>query len=208
MSNTKQSMNLPPFLTRFTQAGLGTNPSNKQSWDEVLHDGQSVLIREISQQDTELERRFIERLSPTSRRFRFLGTLLSPSDNLLRQLVTLDPARDVALIALIGEGAQQSEIGVARLSAEGDDTCEFAVTVSDEWQHKGLGTLLMQHLINSAVERGIKSMRSIDAADNEHMRDFAAHLGFKRTPDPDDGTRVVHSLDLPAMGEQEAVTPA
>ena len=204
MSNTKQSINSPPF----TRPGLGTSPSNEHSWDEVLHDGQSVLIREIRKQDTELERRFIERLSPTSRRFRFLGTLLSPSDNLLRQLVTLDPARDVALIALIGEGAQQSEIGVARLSAEGDDTCEFAVTVSDEWQHKGLGTLLMQHLINSAVERGIKSMRSIDAADNEHMRDFAAHLGFKRTPDPDDGTRVVHSLDLPAMGEQEAVTPA
>ncbi|MGB4859799.1 MAG: GNAT family N-acetyltransferase [Dokdonella sp.] len=195
-------MSSPPFLTHFTQAGLGTNPSNEHSWTEVLHDGQSVLIREIRKQDTELERRFIERLSPTSRRFRFLGTLISPSDDLLRQLVAVDPTRDVALIALIGEGAEQTEVGVARLSAEGDETCEFAVTVSDDWQHKGLGTLLMQHLINSAVERGIKSMHSFDAADNEHMREFAAHLGFKRTPDPDDATLVVHSLDLPAMSDQ------
>lgn len=202
MSNATHSVNTPPFVTDFTQGGLGANPSNDHSWHEVLHGGQSVLIREIREQDVELERRFIERLSPTSRRFRFLGTLVSPSDELLHQLVTLDPARDVALIALIGEGAEQTEIGVARLSAEGDETCEFAVTVSDEWQHKGLGTLLMQHLINSAVERGIRSMHSFDAADNEPMREFAAHLGFKRTPDPDDGTRVVHSLDLPAMSEQ------
>lgn len=185
-----------PLPTHSPRAGLGANPSTEQSWDEVLHDGQSVLIREIREQDIELERRFIERLSPESRRFRFLGTLVSPSDNLLRQLVVLDPARDVALIALISDGKEQVEIGVARLSTEGDDTCEFAVTVSDEWQNKGLGTLLMQHLISSAIERGIKSMHSTDAADNEHMREFASRLGFKRAPDPDDSTRVLHSLDL------------
>lgn len=186
------------FPNPFTGAGLGEKPAKEHSWDALLFDGQSVLIREIRKQDLELERRFIERLSPTSRRFRFLGTLVSPSDNLLRQLVVLDPARDVALIALISEGGEQSEIGVARLSEDGDDTCEFAVTVSDEWQHKGLGTLLMQHLIYLAMDRGIKSIHSTDAEDNEPMREFAAHLGFKRTPDPDDATLVVHSLDLSA----------
>lgn len=206
MSSENQSMNSPPSLTHLTQPGLGA--SNKQSWHEVLRGGQSVLIREIREQDIELERRFIERLSPTSRRFRFLGTLVSPSDDLLRQLVVLDPAREVALIALIGEGTEETEIGVARLSAEGDGTCEFAVTVSDEWQQMGLGTLLMQHLINSAVERGIKSIHSVDAADNEHMRELAAHLGFKRAPDPDDATCVVHSLDLPMMSDQRVVTSA
>lgn len=190
-----------PFPPLSTRAGAYT--SNEHRWNAVLHDGQSVLIREIRKRDVELERRFIERLSPTSRRFRFLGTLLSPSDNLLRQLVTLDPARDVALIALIGEGDEQTEIGVARLSTEGDHSCEFAVTVSDEWQNKGLGTLLMQHLIDSAIERGIKSMHSTDAADNEPMREFAAHLGFKRSPDPDDATCVVHSLDLSATSGQK-----
>jgi N-acetylglutamate synthase-like GNAT family acetyltransferase len=177
---------------------LAANLPNERHWDAVLYDGQSVLIRQIRPQDLELERRFIEGLSPTSRRFRFLGTFLSPSDKLLRQLVVLDPKRDLALVALINDGDESREIGVARLSTESDDTCEFAVTVGDEWQHKGLGTLLMQHLICSANERGINSMHSIDAADNESMREFAAHLGFKRTVDPDDATRVVHSLDLSA----------
>ena len=172
-------INSAPLPTPSSQAGLRQRCNEgAAAGTRSCYDGQSVLIREIRKQDAELERRFIERLSPTSRRFRFLGTLVSPSDRLLRQLVVLDPARDLALIALISEGAEQSEIGVARLSIEADDTCEFAVTVADEWQHKGLGTLLMQHLISSAIERGIKSMHSIDAADNEPMREFAAHLGF------------------------------
>jgi GNAT superfamily N-acetyltransferase len=197
-----------PFPPASMQAERDAIMKDEKHWDAVLYNGLSVLIRPIREQDIELERRFIERLSPTSRRFRFLGTLVSPSDNLLRQLVVLDPSRDLALIAVINDGAEQSEIGVARLSTEADDTCEFAVTVSDEWQHKGLGTLLMQHLICSASERGIKSMHSIDAADNEPMREFAAHLGFQRTPDPDDATRVVHSLDLSARRVRKVEIPA
>lgn len=192
-----------PIPTRLMRVGQSEISSDEKSWDAVLYDGQSVLIRNIRKDDIELERRFIEQLSPTSRRFRFLGTLVSPSDNLLRQLVVLDPARNVALIALVGEGRNQSEIGVARLSVEADDTCEFAVTVSDEWQNKGLGTLLMQHLICSAIERGIKSMHSIDAINNEPMREFAAHLGFKRAPVPDDATLVIHSLDLSATAARK-----
>lgn len=191
-----------PIPTRLIGVGNSKISSDEKSWDGILCDGQSVLIRNIRADDMERERRFIERLSPSSRRFRFLGTLVSPSDNLLRQLVVLNPAQNVALIALIGDGSNQLEIGVARLSMEADDTCEFAVTVSDEWQNRGLGTLLMQHLICSAIERGIKSMHSIDAVDNEPMREFAAHLGFKRDADPDDATRVIHSLDLSAESAQ------
>ena len=205
MSFTQEtgSVALPACSTR---AQPSANPPKEQSWDAVLYDGQPVQIREIRNDDVELERRFIERLSPTSRRFRFLGTLVSPGDNLLRQLVVLDPSRDVALIALIKDGAEQSEIGVARLSKEADDTCEFAVTVSDEWHKKGLGTLLMQHLICSAIDRGIKSMHSIDAADNEPMREFAARLGFRRTVHPLDATLVVHRLDLSAIRRRKVAT--
>ena len=194
------------FPNRSMRVGQNANAPNERSWDAVLYDGRSVLIRDIRKDDIERERRFIERLSPASRRYRFLGTLVSPSDNLLRQLVVLDPARNVALIALIGNGKNQVEIGVARLSMEADDTCEFAVTVSDEWQRNGLGTLLMQHLICSAIERGIKSMHSVDDASNEPMREFSANLGFRRAPDPDDATCVIHSLDLSARRIRDVAT--
>lgn len=168
-------------------------------WKEKLRDGTTVLIRPIRQGDIELEREFIERLSPQTRRFRFLGEIKSPSPGLLRQLTKLDPARDVAFVALIADGSEKREIGVCRFSTRADGlSCECAVTVSDEWQHQGLATILMGHLIDVARQRGIECMYSIDSNDNQGMRDLAEHLGFQRKADPADATQVLHTLDLKA----------
>jgi len=174
-----------------------------RQWKEKLRDGTSVLIRPIRGDDEDIERRFIERLSSASRRFRFLGEVKSPSPALIAQLTHPDPQRDAAFIAVIADGAEKREIGVARFCARPDGvTCECAVAVADEWQHRGLATSLMRHLISVARERGIECMYSIDAAENAAMRELATHLGFTRKPDPDDSTQVLHTLDLraPAAG--------
>ncbi|MEO8461502.1 MAG: GNAT family N-acetyltransferase [Dokdonella sp.] len=168
-------------------------------WNEKLRDGTTVLIRAIRDDDEELERRFIERLSPQSRRFRFLGEIKSPDPKLLRQFTHVDHVHDEAFVALIADGAVQREIGVSRYSLLGDGvTCECAVAVSDEWHNQGLATLLMNHLIGVARRRGISRMYSIDAPDNQAMRDLAEHLGFVRSRDPNDARQVLHTLDLNA----------
>ncbi len=168
-------------------------------WTETLRDGTSVLIRPIREEDEQLERRFIEELSPQSRRYRFLGSIKSPDARLLTQLTHVDNVNQVAFVALIAEGVGDREIGVSRYSAQGDSgTCECAVAVSDEWHNLGLATLLMQPLIEAARRHGFSSMYSIDAADNRPMRDLVMHLGFKRSQDPDDATQVLHTLDLNA----------
>jgi GNAT superfamily N-acetyltransferase len=163
---------------------------------ETLRDGSRVSVRPISRRDVELERAFIEGLSPESRRYRFLGSMKSPSEALLRKLTDIDPSTEVAFIALAVDAGRELEVGVARYSANADGSAEIAVTVDDHWQGKGLGTLLMHRLIDVARERGIKRLYSIDAADNSAMRDLAEHLGFSRETDPGDTTQVVHSLNL------------
>ncbi|MGH8123802.1 MAG: GNAT family N-acetyltransferase [Rudaea sp.] len=177
-------------------ASLAGDASNLHA-QEKLRDGTTVLIRPIHGEDIELERRFINGLSPESRRFRFLGQLNEPTSEMLKRFTHPDPVRDVAFIALIADGPQKREIGVARYSANADGSaCECAVTVSDEWHNKGLATLLMRHLIKIARERGIGGMYSIDAADNAAMSDLAAHMGFERKVDPDDAAQVIHTLNL------------
>jgi GNAT superfamily N-acetyltransferase len=172
--------------------------AQRTEWKEHLRDGTTVLIRPIRPGDAEVGRRFIQQLSPTSRRFRFLGEV-TPNVQLLDKLTHPDPLHEIAFIALIADGAQKREIGVARFSARSDGlVCECAVVVSDEWQHRGLGTTLMRHLIDVARERGIECMYSMDAAENGSMRELAEHLGFRRIPDPNDGTQVLHTLDLRA----------
>ncbi len=169
----------------------------ESQWKEKLRDGTTVLIRPIHGEDAEIERRFIEHLSPTARRLRFLGEIKTPSAAMIDQLTHPDPARDAAFVALIAEGAEKREIGVARFSGRPDGlACECAVVVSDEWQGRGLATVLMQHLIEVARERGMECMYSIDTAGNNAMHDLAEHLGFQRKRDPDDATQVLHILDL------------
>lgn len=166
-------------------------------WTETLRDGSHVLIRSIQPTDIELERAFIEHLSPASRRFRFLGSFREPSEELLRRLTDIDYRRDVGFLALVHREGHKREVGVGRFSLSADGrSCECAVAVADEWQNKGLGVSLMRHLIRVARERGIRSMISYDAADNTAMRDLARFLGFSRAPDPDDPRQVVHTLVL------------
>jgi GNAT superfamily N-acetyltransferase len=170
---------------------------SKERCEVILRGGARVLIRPIRKQDIALERQFFEALSLRSRRFRFLDTIQSPSPALLKQMVEIDPSRDVAIIALIVGETGEQQIGVARLCAAADGrTCEFAVTVSDAWQRKGLGTHLMRRLIERATARGLESMYSVDSSDNDLMRGFAVHLGMRRETDPNDSTQVIHSLDL------------
>jgi GNAT superfamily N-acetyltransferase len=170
-----------------------------REWKEKLRNGTTVLIRPIRDNDLELERRFIEELSPQSSRFRFLGEIKSPSDAMLKQFTHVDHASEVAFVALMADGADKREIGVSRYSARTDGlSCECAVAVSDEWHNQGLATVLMQHLIEVARQHGVECMYSIDAVDNQAMRDLAEHLGFQRKQDPNDATQVMHTLDLKA----------
>ncbi|MBS0488125.1 MAG: N-acetyltransferase [Proteobacteria bacterium] len=190
------SSSRPAVATSHRQATRDATSPEPQ-WHEKLRDGTRVLIRPIHASDVELERRFIEALSPESRRLRFLGQVGTPSPALLAQLTNPDPRLDAAFVALIAEGASKREIGVARFSAQPDGRrCECAVTVSEDWRNRGLATVLMQHLIEVARGRGIQTMYSVDAAENPAMRDLAAHLGFARRRDPENAAQVLHTLDL------------
>ena len=166
-------------------------------WTETLRDQRQVVIRPICSSDSAAERAFIESLSPQSRRYRFLGDVRHPSDDLIRRLTALDYTRDVAFAAVVPDASGEKIVGVSRYSTSADGTaCECAVTVLDEWQHKGLGVVLMTHLIDVARARGIRRMWSIDLAESSAMSDLARFLGFQRRVDQEDAGQVIHELWL------------
>lgn len=166
-------------------------------WVNTLLDGTQVTVRPIRPQDKGMERNFIEHMSAEARRFRFLGTISDPSESLLRSLTELDFRRDAAFVALVRCGAEQQAVGIGRFSLSADgSSCECAVAVANASQKKGIGTLLMRHLIDVARGRGVRTMISIDAADNVAMHELATFLGFRREPEERDSTEVIHSLTL------------
>ncbi|MBH1634915.1 GNAT family N-acetyltransferase [Stenotrophomonas maltophilia] len=171
--------------------------TTEKPWFETLRDGSDVLIRAVRPQDREAERAFIEGLSSQARHYRFLGGLCHPSEALLSRLTVIDPVREAAFVALDAGEVDSNILGVSRFSADSKgERCECAVTVSDQWQNRGLGTALMRHLINVARSRGMRTMYSVDLASNAAMNDLARHLGFSCRTDPDDPRQVVHELQL------------
>lgn len=166
-------------------------------WSETLHDHSHVLIRHIVPQDREAERAFIEGLSDHARQMRFMGQVRHPSEATLDRFTRIETKLEAAFVAVTMEDARELIVGVSRYSGDPDTgDCECAVTVTDQWQNKGLGTILMRHLIDVARTRGMKRMVSVDSVENVEMRDLAEHLGFSRRIDPEDATLAIHELVL------------
>lgn len=166
-------------------------------WIESLRDGTRVLVRPLRAKDREIEEEFIRRLSPESRRFRFLGDFKEPSKALVDQLMHVDYVHDMAFVAMVHDNGHLREVGVSRYATSGDGKqCECAVTVADDWRNRGLAVLLMRHLIDVARKQNLTRMFSIDDVNNEPMRELANYLGFKRESHPEDPKSVIYSLAL------------
>ncbi len=156
-----------------------------------------MRIRSIDGQDTELELEFLQHLSPEFRKARFLGMIRDPSPEVARTLTNLDPAHAMAFIALASYQGRDHQIGAAqfRVNASGDN-CDASLAVSGEWRKRGLGSLLMRHLIEAARGRGIRHMRAYPSMPCEGGDNLIARIGFRHRQDPRDPATVYYDLSL------------
>lgn len=147
----------------------------------VLKDGTRVEIRPIFPEDRDELRREFARASVRTRFLRFFTIAPELSDTTLDYLTKVDQQEHVALVATMATPDLKSErgIGVARFIAVGDGAAEAAITVTDEMQRKGLGTILATELAQAAKFRGLKSLRAEVLADNETMRKILEHAGAR-----------------------------
>jgi acetyltransferase len=148
-----------------------------------MQGGLEYRIRPIRTDDADREYSFIMSLSPESRFQRLMYTLREPSAEFVARLVNVDQHRDMALVAVIGEGKQEKIIGVARYSADehGPD-CEFAVAVADAWQCRGIGTTLTRMLFEYAAHEGFRSIYGTVLASNLRMLELAGWMGLTVEP--------------------------
>lgn len=167
--------------------------SKLQHLEEI--EGQPITIRPVTLDDAEIERDFIEDLSTLSKHYRFLGGVAHLTPEELVDLCDTDYENKMAFVAVIFDKGNEKQIGVSRYAInQYGDSYEFSVAVADEWQNKGLGTLLMKYLIDYAREQGVTRLYSIDFADNYKMKSLAKDLGMHVETDPNDSKQVIYSL--------------
>jgi RimJ/RimL family protein N-acetyltransferase len=136
-----------------------------------LRDGTPILVRTLQPGDrAELARGFA-RLSAGSRRFRFLAPLHKLTPVQLRELTEVDQHDHVAIAARDESRPDHPGIGVARFVRLEQDpgVAEFAITVIDEYQNRGLGTLLLNLLLKAAQTLQVRTLRGFLLADNLAM---------------------------------------
>ena len=170
---------------------------SKLCWHEKLADGTAVHIRSIAPTDIAAQQTFFDELSPQSRRSAFLMGITTLSPAWLARLCDPSDERDVALVAFVQEEGKEHQIGLGRYAwASPERGAELAVTVADAWQRRGIGTLLLQHLIDCARDNGITALYSIDRSDNAAMRRLARHFGAVIERDPEDSQQIIATLEI------------
>jgi GNAT superfamily N-acetyltransferase len=149
----------------------------------ALRDGSRVYIRQLRHSDGRLLLRGFRRLSPESRYRRFLAPTPMLSEGTLRYLVEIDHRNHEALIGL--DQQRNEGVGVARYVRDPTrpDAAEVAVTVVDDWQGRGLGTLLLEGITMRAREEGVDTFTALMLVENGQMMDLLERLGAVRVVD-------------------------
>ena len=135
----------------------------------TLRDGSTVLIRPVGPADAGLLADGFTRLSPESRRLRFLTAKAELRPAELRYLTDVDHYDHEAIGAL--DAADGQGVAIARYIRDQADpgTAEIAVTVVDGWQGRGLGTELVTRLAQRAEQAGIRRFVALTAGGNVAM---------------------------------------
>ena len=138
-----------------------------------LRDGTEALLRLVIPADKLLLKRGMDSFSPESRYHRFLCAKQELSEVELEYLTEFDGIDHFALGAVVRDAnGREQGIGVARFVRFGDeiDAAEPTVAVVDEFQGRGLGSLLFARLTDAARERGIRRFHGRMLAHNKAMR--------------------------------------
>ena len=147
--------------------------------DHVLTDGTRVILRPIDASDGARLRQGFERLSPESRYRRFFTAMPHLPDRVLDHLLDVDGEDRVAWAALEADVEGEPGIGVARYYRLRDepDAAEAAVAVTDDFQRRGVGGLLLRHLSKSALDDGITRFVGTVLVENKPMLDLVRAVG-------------------------------
>ncbi|MBN8634219.1 MAG: bifunctional acetate--CoA ligase family protein/GNAT family N-acetyltransferase [Anaerolineae bacterium] len=177
-----------PYPTQYTEA-----------W--VSKQGLDVTFRPIRPEDEPLVAKFHEGLSERTVFMRYLQAMnLNEriAHNRLSRLSYIDFDREIALVACTRNqyNSQQEIMGIGRVSkVRWTNEGEFAILVSDRYQHQGLGKAIMTRLIKVAQDEKLSRIFGFVYNENREMIRLVERLGFTLQPTDREGI-LLASLNL------------
>jgi GNAT superfamily N-acetyltransferase len=152
------------------------------SANAILGDGSPVSIRAIRPDDKERLAGHFDGLSSDSRYHRFFGLRNAFTPRELSCFTEMDFLHHVALVATIeGRAGAESIVGDGRYLTLADrrDAAELGLSVVDVYQRRGIGTLLLEHLIRLARHARVRRLEADVMGSNQGALRFLIRRGFK-----------------------------
>ena len=177
---------------------------HEQVW--TLRGGDTCLVRPIRPDDAEMLQALVRGLTPESRYFRFVSSFSELPATMLSRFTLIDYDREMALVAIMRERVAGPDgalvehdriVGVSRYVITPDQTsCEFSLVVAEDMKGRGLGSRLMESIMDVARERGLSEIDGLVLRGNAGMLKLMRGMGFavKRYDEDPDFALVTHAL--------------
>lgn len=146
----------------------------------MLRDGRELVIRPIHPDDAPRLRALYGGLSAESRYLRFLRYIDNLSNQELRDFAVVDYNKQMAFVA--ADRDTDRVVAIAQYLPSPytpEDEVEYSVTIADDYQRQGLGTMLMRHLMRFAYDHGVRVFYALVDAENSGMLKLIHKLGYR-----------------------------
>ena len=161
----------------------------------TLANGRQVLIRPIKPEDEPLWLEMFQHFSDESIRYRFFHIIKDTPHEMRIRYCNIDYDRELGLVAELTEDGKRRILGVVRLIIEPDGkTGEIAFIIGDPWQGLGLGTKMIDYMIEIYKNKNLKNIFAIMLPDNKRAIRLLRSMGFTIAYVDEDTVRA--SLDL------------
>ncbi len=170
---------------------------------ESLKDGTRVIVRALRADDRARMAQAVRRLDRESIYFRLFGYRSELTEAGLDRIMRFDPDTEVALVATVGAGENETVIGGGRYVVEDPSAsmriAEVAFMIEEDFHGKGLAGRLLGHLARIARERGIGAFTADVLAENAGMLRVFERCGLAMSTHREGGVvRVNLTLPGPA----------
>lgn len=164
---------------------------------ETTKSGKEITIRPIKPEDEPKIYNLFNTLSEESWRHRFFGSMKKITHEDMIRFANVDYRREIALVAEIETEENEIKIiGMGRLIINrGKNTGEFAVLVGDPWQGQGVGSRILESLLDVGSDMNLKSIWGVIRKENFKMRQLCEKLGFHIEEMETDTLKMIHGLE-------------
>ena len=142
----------------------------------LLTDGTTMEIRPAQPDDFDAVRDMHAKMSPGNLYLRFFGVSRIAAESEARR-VCREPAPDHGALLAVLDG-QVVGCGSYEVTGDGSRSAEIAMTVADDMHRRGVGTLLLEHLVSLARSRGVRTFVADTLSQNVLMMQVFADAGL------------------------------